>query len=245
MRQRTHAGKRWAATVIAIAAAAASCAGSTQSAHGGTFGVDVSTWQRDIDFAQVRREGAQFAIIKLGGFNVAPQYVSPHYRAMVDRARAAGLRIGHYYVPGRGLSPVAQADFFVNNLHNFDRNRDTLALDNEVLDSNGVFLTDRDTAAFLLRVVQRTGIPAKRVWLYIDAGNARGHAPWPRVIALGVRVWWAAWGAQPNGHTPDHEPQLRGSFPRWDVHQYTNRVRIAGKDVDGNYSRHSLTELFG
>jgi lysozyme len=245
MRIHTHLGRRWAAAAIATATVVSSFVGTASSAQGGTFGVDVSTWQRDIDFTQVRREGAAFAIVKLGGLNVAPQYVSPFYRAMVDRARGAGLRIGHYYVPGRGLSAVQQADFFVNNLHNFDRNRDVLALDDEVLDGNGVFFRDGDATAFLRRVIHRTGIPAKRVWLYIDAHNARNNAPWPGVISLGIRFWWAAWGAQPTGHTPDHEPQLRGAFPRWDIHQYTNRVRIAGKNVDGNFSRHSLTELFG
>jgi len=244
VRNHVQSRKRFAATAIVAATLVASFVGTTSSAQGASFGIDVSTWQRDIDFAQVRREGAEFAIVKLGGLNVAPHYVSPYYRTMVDRARGAGLYIGHYYVPGRGLSPVQQADFFVNNLHNFDRNHDVLALDDEVLDSNGVFWTDSDAAAFMSRVIQRTGIPAKRVWLYIDASNARGHAPWPQVTALGNRIWWAAWGGRPTGHGHDHEPLLRGAFPRWDVHQYTNRARVAGRDVDGNYSRHSVAELF-
>jgi peptidoglycan hydrolase-like protein with peptidoglycan-binding domain/GH25 family lysozyme M1 (1,4-beta-N-acetylmuramidase) len=208
----------------------------------GTFGIDVASPQRDIDFVKAKADGAEFVIIKMGGLNVLPQYVAPYYKVQVERARAAGLRIGHYYLLGLGQTPEQQAAFMVANLHQFDPKRDVLAFDNEVLDANGHFFEDPDAARFVREVRRLTGIDAKRRWHYAGANDYRQHAPWPELEDEGVRFWWAAYGA--NDGTRDHEPSLQGSIPRWDVHQFGSKVKIAGYELDGNWSPFELDELF-
>jgi hypothetical protein len=214
---------------------------------GPSFGIDIATTQKDIDLTAAKAGGVQFVIVKAGGLNVTPQYVSPHYTSQIDRAIAAGLPKGHYYVPGRGQTPEQQADYFVNHLHRFDKYHDVLALDNEVLDANGIFWNQDDVVRFVNRVKYRTGIPAKHIWVYAGAepstGGWRNGGPWIKLEALGVRYWWAAYGGRPTARKPDHEPDLQGSIPRWDVHQFTSNVD--NKSLDGNYSRHSVLELFG
>gem|GEM_PF-3087056 len=257
MRKRSLLGRPLATAALTTALAAlffgavspASATTTVTPAGTTSFGIDISRWQNGIDLPQAKRDGVQFVIVKASGFNVKETDGGPYkaggYREHVNAARAASLPVGHYYIPGRGQTPAQQADFFVNNLHDFKSDRDVLALDNEVLDDNGTLWTDADAAAFMSRVIERTGISAKRAWFYVGASDARDNAPWSQVIALGARIWWAAWGDAPTGQTPDHEPQLRGAFPGWDIHQFTNRTRVAGRNVDGNYSRHSITELFG
>lgn len=210
-----------------------------------TFGIDIASPQRDIDLGRAKAEGVEFVVVKMGGLNVSPQYVAPYYRAQIDRAVTAGLPKGHYYLIGRGQTPEQQAEFFVNNLHRFDPARDILALDNEALDGNGTRWGDADAARFIRRVITLTGIPASRVWHYAGAADYRATGSWPELTALGVRFWWAAYGGYPTGRTPDHEPSLQGSIPRWDVHQYSSRVAVAGYALDGNYSRATVGELFG
>ncbi|MCA0217912.1 MAG: peptidoglycan DD-metalloendopeptidase family protein [Actinobacteria bacterium] len=210
----------------------------------GTLGLDVATPQRAIDFDAAVAEQIKFAIVKAGGLNVEPQYVAPAYAAEVDAARAAGLRIGHYYVPGKNQTPKEQARFFVGSLHNFDVHADVLALDNEPLDDNGVQWGDLSATEFLAEVIRLTGIPASRVWHYANASAYRAGGSWPKLEALGIRYWWAAYGDGPTEFRPDHEPDLRGSIPRWDVHQFTSSTVIGGIRVDANYSPLSLDELF-
>ena len=210
-----------------------------------TFGIDVASPQKDIDLGKAKAEGVEFVVVKMGGFNVTPQYVAPHYKAQIDRAIAAGLPKGHYYLIGKGQSPEAQADFFVRNLYRFDAAHDVLALDNEALDSNGTRWGDADAARFIRRVITLTGVPASRVWHYAGAADYRATGAWPELTALGVRFWWAAYGSYPTGQTPDHAPSLSGSIPRWDVHQFSSRVRVAGYELDGNYSPHKVTDMFG
>jgi GH25 family lysozyme M1 (1,4-beta-N-acetylmuramidase) len=208
------------------------------------FGIDVATPQKGIDFAKAKAEGAQFVVVKMGGLNVLPQYVAPQYKIQVDGAKAQGLKVGHYYLIGSGQTPKQQADYFVDNLYNFDVTSDILALDNEKLDSNGTNWSDADVHTFFARVIQRTGIPASRLWHYASASDYRNHKPWSQTEALGVQVWWAAYGAYPTGQKPDHTPDLQGAVADWAVHQYSSKVAVAGFALDGNFSKHTVEELF-
>lgn len=210
-----------------------------------TFGIDIATPQANIDLNRAKREGVEFVIVKMGGLNVTPMYVSPYYRRQISQAIAAGLCKGHYWLIGRGESPRSQAEYFVRNLYRFDKDHDVLALDNEDLDSNGTRWGDAAAAEFINRVVELTGIDRNRVWHYAGAHDYRSVSNWPRVEASGARFWWAAYGSFPTGHYPDHTPSLQGSIPRADVHQYSSRVRVAGYNLDGDYSSISCDTLFG
>lgn len=239
---RVYARNAWGTGPAATLAAAA-----FGGKPGPTFGIDIATAQKDIDLGAAKADEAQFVIVKTGGLNVTPQYVSPFYTVQIDRAITAGLPRGHYYVPGRGQTPQQQADYFVDHLYRFDKNHDVLALDNEVLDANGIFWHQDEVAQFITQVRLRTGIAASHVWVYAGAqpstGGWRNGGPWDKLEALGIRYWWAAYGDSPIGHVPDHEPDLQGSIPRWDVHQFTSNV--GGVGLDGDYSRLSILELFG
>jgi len=210
-----------------------------------TFGIDIATPQRDLDIVRAKAEGVEFVIVKMGGLNVTPQYLAPYYKTQIDRVVAAGLPKGHYYLIGKGQTPEAQAEFFVKNLYRFDPARDVLALDNEALDNNGTRWGDADASKFIRRVLALTDLPPHRFWHYAGANDYRTTGAWPELVRLGIRFWWAAYGSYPTGHTPDHEPSLQGSIPRYDVHQYSSRVAVAGYALDGNYSPVTVDELFG
>lgn len=62
-------------------------------------GIDVSSWQEEINWQQVKASGVEFAIIRIGyqkgydGENVLDSY----YKANIDGATAVGLPVGIYY----------------------------------------------------------------------------------------------------------------------------------------------------
>lgn len=60
-----------------------------------TKGIDVSSWQGDIDFKRVKKSGVKFVIIRAGfGTGSAPdKYFERSYKAAVD----AGLHVGAYW----------------------------------------------------------------------------------------------------------------------------------------------------
>lgn len=203
-------------------------------------GIDVSSAQAGISFKAVKSAGYAWCVVKMGGYNVAPEYVAPHYREQVDGARAAGLKVGHYWLVGAG-SAVQEADYFAANLYHLDKNHDILALDDERLDSNATFWADANVAAFFTELHKKTGVPYSRMWFYVGAYNASVNT-WAKTRALGVKTWVASYGANDGGIYP---ADTGGRLPV-DVQQYTSNEHIpgVGGQIDASYTNVSLASLF-
>lgn len=61
------------------------------------LGIDVSRWQEDIDFEQVKNAGCDFVIIRIGGYDDGSQYEDRYYKMNIQNAKAAGLKVGIYW----------------------------------------------------------------------------------------------------------------------------------------------------
>lgn len=63
------------------------------------FGIDVSTWQGDIDFEAVKNAGCQFVIMRIGvWYNTYGEVVMDDwYQSNIEKAEAAGLDVGVYF----------------------------------------------------------------------------------------------------------------------------------------------------
>ena len=229
-----------AAVALALPVSVAAAPPVAAAVPSGTVsGIDVATWQAGIDFTDVRADGYQFVIVKAGGSQLSGgPYTSPQYAIQVNGARAAGLRVGHYWLTGDFQTPVQAADYFVNHLHDY-RTGDVIALDNEVLDDSTRLWNDVDVSVFFQQVRARIGdhVP----WLYMGASDLRSRT-WPRTIAAGVKLWVASWGAN-NGTYPG-EPNLGGVYPTWSAHQYTSVGSTGGiARVDLNVAKPSAFEI--
>lgn len=120
-------------------------------------GIDVGTSQASLNFASAAAAGIGFVVVKVGGSQLSTcPYVNPHYAAQVDAARAAGMRVGHYWVSGDFQTPAVAADYFVAHLHRYHAG-DVLALDDEVLNDSHTLWNDSKVAAFLTEVKARLG----------------------------------------------------------------------------------------
>ena len=65
----------------------------------GEFGIDVSKWQKDIDWQQVAASGVDFAIIRCGfrASQSAQLVEDPYFRINVQGALANGIKVGVYF----------------------------------------------------------------------------------------------------------------------------------------------------
>lgn len=82
-------------------------------------GIDISHWNGDINFDQVKAAGVEFVIIKAGGSDKG-FYTDSKFRDNYNGAKAAGLSVGAYYFAGkkfRGIEAgVADAKRFIEIL---------------------------------------------------------------------------------------------------------------------------------
>ncbi len=63
------------------------------------FGIDVSKWQKDIDWEAAAADGVEFAIIRCGyrGSSSGSLVEDPYFKKNIDGARAAGIQTGVYF----------------------------------------------------------------------------------------------------------------------------------------------------
>lgn len=65
----------------------------------GTVGIDVSKYNKDIDWEKVRSAGIEYAIIRMGyrGSSTGALVEDPYYERNIRGAKAAGLKVGVYF----------------------------------------------------------------------------------------------------------------------------------------------------
>lgn len=69
------------------------------AAGGQQEGIDVSQWQRNIDFEQAAAAGIRVVYIRS---SMGSSYVDPYFEQNYQRAKAAGMQVGFYhYVTAR------------------------------------------------------------------------------------------------------------------------------------------------
>ena len=59
-------------------------------------GIDVSSWQKEIDFEKVRNAGIEFVIIR-AGYGRVPENKDKYFEDTYRKAKAAGLKVGAYW----------------------------------------------------------------------------------------------------------------------------------------------------
>ena len=180
--------------------------------------IDISYSQStNIDFVALRASGVDTVIMKAGGSNTGSQYVDSKYRWFEPRARAAGMRIGHYWFNGFG-DPISDADFFVNNLYDF-RAGDLLALDCES-EGSMPYWTPAKANPFRDRVRQRTNTICD-VYMSSSVTKAQNWSS----TAAGSGLWVAQYGT--NSGAPQGSPNISywSTYKLW---QYTSNATFGG-----------------
>lgn len=89
-----------------------------------SLGVDVSVWQGDIDWQQVKSAGIEFAIIRVGyrGSKEGTLEIDTQAQKNYQGAKAAGLKIGAYFF-SQAITPqeaVEEADFLMEQIRDWE-----------------------------------------------------------------------------------------------------------------------------
>lgn len=187
-------------------------------------GIDISEFQGEIDFEEVRRSGIEAVYIRVGAGEYTDEYFAENY----ERARAAGLKIGFYhYVTARSVEEGRrQARFFASLAAGREPDM-RLAMDFEYFGSLSVSQINAISEAYLDEL---TALTKREVVIYSDLSNARNI--FSRALAEKYPLWAAQYGAD--------EPSANGKWREWVGFQYTDEGRVGG--IYGNVDRNIFTE---
>lgn len=187
-------------------------------------GIDISEFQGEIDFEEVRRSGIEAVYIRVGAGEYTDEYFAENY----ERAKAAGLKIGFYhYVTARSVEEGRrQARFFASLAAGREPDM-RLAMDFEYFGSLSVSQINAISEAYLDEL---TALTRREVVIYSDLSNARNI--FSRALAEKYPLWAAQYGAD--------EPSANGKWREWVGFQYTDEGRVGG--IYGNVDRNIFTE---
>lgn len=187
-------------------------------------GIDISEFQGEIDFEEVRRSGIEAVYIRVGAGEYTDEYFAENY----ERAKASGLKIGFYhYVTARSVEEGRrQARFFASLAAGREPDM-RLAMDFEYFGSLSVSQINAISEAYLDEL---TALTKQEAVIYSNLSNARNI--FSRALAEKYPLWAAQYGAD--------EPSANGKWREWVGFQYTDEGRVGG--IYGNVDRNIFTE---
>lgn len=188
-----------------------------------TVGIDVSKWNREIDWEKVKAAGVDFAIIRAGyrGSSMGSLVVDPYFEANIKAATMAGVKVGVYFFTQavNEVEAVEEASMVLELVREYSLDY-PIFIDTEGAGGNG--------RADLLSVEERTlvcdafcrtvenaggeaGVYASRNWYYnrIDASKLENYC-----------IWLAEYRSA---------PLYDGYYNMW---QYTSKGTVDG--IEGN-----------
>ena len=185
-------------------------------------GIDVSQWQRNINFKDVKEDGIEVVYIKSSQGN---DYIDPYFEKNYEKARDNNLKIGIYhFLTAKTLEEARdEADFFASVISNKEIDC-KLAMDFEVFGRLTKDEINKISKKFLKRVEEKTG---KKLVIYSDSSNAKNI--FDQQLANEYPLWVAEYGVT--------QPFNNGKWSTWVGFQYADNGRIKGINtyVDKDY----------
>ena len=200
-------------------------------------GIDVSHWQSDIDWAEVKRSGVKFAFIKATEFpdKRTTLFVDNKFKENVEGAKSNGIHWSAYHFFRTHIDPVIQAKVFCETVGDFSSLPPVMDL--EVAGSKGERLNYK-VRQFLEEVEK---ISNRKPFIYTSSGfwrsymtcEKREHTDWARFYPLWLAHYTALW---PNTPYP---------WIGWAFWQYFDKGTLPGikTHVDLNWFNGSEAEL--
>lgn len=186
-------------------------------------GIDISSWQGDVNFSAVKNAGIDIVYIKA---SEGSRYINPYLESSYQNAKANGLKIGFYhYVTARTTSEaITQANFFAKVISNKSANC-RLAMDFENFGNLSVNQINEISKVFLETLENTTGAQCV---IYSNAYSARNI--FSRELTK-YPLWVANYGVS--------NPAPNGKWDTWVGWQYTSTGTVSG--VSGYVDRNQFT----
>lgn len=190
-------------------------------------GIDVSEWNGEIRFREVREAGIQLVYMKA---TQGTDYVDREFERNYTEAVRERLKVGFYhYVSARTVQEAQEeAQFFAEHIRR--KHKDARpAMDFEVFEDLSEEAIRDIGSAFLITLERELKI---RPALYSDASNAS------RIFADSRFTRYPLWIAEYGVARPDME----NPWSRWSGWQYSDAGRVSGiaSRVDLDYFRREL-----
>lgn len=192
------------------------------SSSSGTMGIDVSKWNGNINWAQVKNAGVNYAIIRCGyrGSSAGALIEDPKFKANIQGAQAAGIRVGVYFFSQavNEVEAVEEASMCINLCKGYNLSF-PVYIDVEASHGRGDQISASQRTAnvkafcgTIQSAGYRAGVYSNKTWFtqYMNAASLTSY-----------KIWLAQYAAN-----------VTYTATRYDMWQYTSKGSISG--ISGN-----------
>lgn len=186
-------------------------------------GIDVSNWQRDIDFSQVKSSGIQIVYVKATeGVTFTDSKAKQNY----TQAKANGLLVGfyHFFRAKDEANAKAQAQFFINSIKDLEPDC-KYALDVETTEGLDKNTLSNLAKTFIDEVSRITNKPCI-IYTYTNFIDTNLTD-----VLKNVPLWVANYGV--------NAPANNSIWQNWAGFQYSSSGNVAG--IEGNVDMNEFT----
>lgn len=188
-------------------------------------GIDVSQWQRKINFSKVADDNIYIVYIKATQGN---NYIDPYFERNYANAKKNNLRIGTYhYLTARNVDEAIDEALFFSSVISEKSFDCKLAMDFESFGNLTKEEINSISRTFLEKVKELTN---KELVVYSDSFNARNVFSYD--IAKEYPIWIAEYGVP--------RPEKNKKWNVWEGFQYTDKGIISG--INGYVDKDYFTE---
>lgn len=187
-------------------------------------GIDVSGWQGNINYAEVKNSGIEIVYMKS---SEGTSFVDPYFNQNYTNAKANGLKVGfyHYLIARSNEEAIEEARFFISVISGKEPDC-RLAMDFESFGNLSVEEINQIGITFVRTVENLSG---KEVIVYSNTNDARN-------VFSGELTNYPLWVAQ----YEVEQPTPNGKWSTWAGWQYTDAGEVAG--IRGHVDRNKFTE---
>ena len=192
--------------------------------------IDVSHWQGNINFSQVKASGIEGVIIKCGGSD-AGFYKDSMFEVNYNNAKNAGLHVGCYYFVGAGCVSAIDGEADARRFYNYINGKQfdlPIYMDFEAPSSR----TQNGNTASVIAFCDY--LEKKGYFVGVYASDISGFKERLKLDPLKrFTLWVARYGTQPQYATC------------WDIWQYSSTGRVNGisGNVDMNECRRDFPSI--
>lgn len=187
-------------------------------------GIDVSGWQGNINYAEVKNSGIEIVYMKS---SEGTSFVDPYFNQNYTNAKANRLKVGfyHYLIARSNEEAIEEARFFVSVISGKEPDC-RLAMDFESFGNLSVEEINQIGITFVRTVENLSG---KEVIIYSNTNDARN-------VFSGELTNYPLWVAQ----YEVEQPTPNGKWSTWAGWQYTDAGEVAG--IRGHVDRNKFTK---
>lgn len=181
-------------------------------------GIDVSTWQGQIDWVKVKMSGIQYAILKCGGSD-AGYYKDKWFEYNYAQARAQGIKVGVYYFVNNKFRTYDEAVKQARECLKILNGRELdlpVYVDIEAKELSGHVQEVTEAALAFMATIEKEG--AYRYGVYgSDISGFKDRMNYQLfLLNPNISIWCARYGSQPKWAT------------KWDIWQSSSSGSVPG-----------------